>query len=362
MGFFGMMIYLYLAGNLYVFIRGWKTISGLSLLPKVLIGILYWLCSLALFFSFRNRDGYLPDNVAEFLYPVGSTWVLFILYMVLLLLVIDILRLFRLQWKYSFQAAALLTVCVLIYGSWHYNHPVIKEINLHIDKPLDKPAKQLKIVAFSDTHLGDGTGKKQLQKYVRLVNEQQPDLILIGGDLVDNDLTPLYEQRMHEELSQLNAPMGVYMIPGNHDYFGGGIQLVCKFLQQTHIILLQDSLVTFPNGLQLLGRDDRRVKRKSLADWKTNIRPDKPVILLDHQPYDLDQTVKAGIDLQFSGHTHRGQVWPLSLIADSMFELSYGMRQTGPTSIYVSSGLSLWGPAFRIGTDSEIVVFNLTFR
>lgn len=362
MGFFSSIIYLYLAGNIYVFIRGWKSVPGLSLIAKLLLGLVYWCFTLVLFASFWNRGGYLPAQLAQWLYPAGTTWILFILYMTLILLVIDILRLFRLRWKYSFIAAVGLTACILAYGSWHYHHPVVRELHLDIDKPLNKPSEPLKVVALSDLHLGRGTGKEQLKKYVRLVNAQHADLILIGGDLVDNTLTPLYEQRMQEELSQLKAPLGVFMVPGNHDYFGGGIQLVRKFLKQTPITLLQDSLVTLPNGLQLLGRDDRRAKRKSLADWKANIRPDRPVISVDHQPYDLGLTAKAGIDLQFSGHTHRGQIWPLSPIADHMFEMSYGYRKIGPSHICVSSGLSLWGPPFRIGTDSEIVVFYLNFR
>lgn len=88
----------------------------------------------------------------------------------------------------------------------------------------------------------------------------------------------------------------------------------------------------------------------------------KSVILLDHQPYDLEKTEEAGVDLQFSGHTHRGQVWPMNWIVDHLFELSYGIKKIGNSTVYVSSGLSLWGPPFRIGTDSEMVVFNITFK
>lgn len=362
MGWFSSILYLYLAGNLYVFIRGWKAAPKWPSGIKLLLGLLYWIAALVFFASFRNRGGYLPDDVAQLLYPVGSAWLLFILYMTLILLATDIFRIFRLRWRHSFITAAGLTACILAYGSWHYHHPVVREIGQKIDKPLDKPQAQLRVVAMSDLHLGKSTGKTLLQKYVELVNAQRPDLILIGGDLVDNDLTPLYKQRMYEEFSQLKASAGIYMVPGNHDYFGGGIQQLQEFLRETPVVLLRDSLVTLPSGLQILGRDDRRAKRKPLPEWKRAILPDKPVIMLDHQPYDLEQTAKAGIDLQFSGHTHRGQVWPLSLISDRMFEMSYGYRQIEASHICVSSGLSLWGPAFRIGTDSEIVVFNLTFR
>ena len=90
--------------------------------------------------------------------------------------------------------------------------------------------------------------------------------------------------------------------------------------------------------------------------------PARPILLVDHQPYDLAETAQAGVDRQFSGHTHRGQVWPMSLLVDRLFEWSYGSKEIGDCLIYVSYGLSLWGPPFRIGTDSEIAVFNLTFQ
>ena len=93
----------------------------------------------------------------------------------------------------------------------------------------------------------------------------------------------------------------------------------------------------------------------------TQLDPARPAILLDHQPYELAETAEAGIDLQFSGHTHRGQVWPLNWLTDYLFEVSHGAKEMGQTLVYVSSGLSLWGPPFRIGTDSELVVFQLTF-
>ena len=115
--------------------------------------------------------------------------------------------------------------------------------------------------------------------------------------------------------------------------------------------------------MQLVGRDDRyNTRRKPLTELTASLATDRPILLIDHQPYDLAKTAEAGVDLQFSGHTHRGQVWPMSLLVDRLFELSYGSKEIGQSLIYVSSGLSLWGPPFRIGTDSEIVVFNLTFQ
>ena len=116
-----------------------------------------------------------------------------------------------------------------------------------------------------------------------------------------------------------------------------------------------------PNAIHLGGRDARNTPpRRSLQELMENIDKSRPIILLDHQPYNLTDAEDAGIDLQFSGHTHHGQVWPMSLVTDYIYEQSHGYRQWGDTHIYVSSGLSLWGPPFRIGTESEMVVFELS--
>jgi predicted MPP superfamily phosphohydrolase len=148
------------------------------------------------------------------------------------------------------------------------------------------------------------------------------------------------------------------MVPGNHEYISG-IDKSIQFIQNTPIQLLRDSVVTLPCGIQLIGRDDRHNrKRHSLQELMVNIDKSKPIILLDHQPFDLEKTEAAGIDLQFSGHTHHGQIWPINWVTDYIFEQSHGYRQWGNSHVYVSSGLSLWGPPFRIGTHSEMVIFN----
>ena len=185
----------------------------------------------------------------------------------------------------------------------------------------------MKVVAISDIHLGYGPNTAQLKKYVNMINAEKPDLILIGGDLIDNSVTPLYTENMQEELSQLKAPQGIYMVPGNHEYISG-IKKSAEFIRSTPIQLLRDTVITLPNGVQIAGRDDRHnPSRLSLRTLSQNINPAQPVILLDHQPYNLSDTENAGIDLQFSGHTHRGQVWPVSLITDHLFDQRYGYRK-----------------------------------
>ena len=244
-----------------------------------------------------------------------------------------------------------------LYGYYNYRHPQVNKIDVSLDKPIE--GNGINIVAVSDVHLGYGTGKAMLKEYVDMINAQHPDLILIGGDLIDNSLTPLYKENMAEELAQLKAPLGIYMVPGNHEYISG-IDESVRFLKDTPIQLLRDSVVTLPNGVQIIGRDDRSNRsRHSLPTLLKQADRSKPIILLDHQPYNLAKTDSLGIDLQFSGHTHHGQIWPISWVTDRIYEQSHGYRKWSQSHIYVSSGLSLWGPPFRIGTNSDMAVFHL---
>ena len=270
--------------------------------------------------------------------------------------------------KACFCTASPSTICDSIeiwlydstgYGYYNYRHPKINTVNITLTKPLTDNRRPIKIVAVSDIHLGNGTGKTSLKQYVKMINGQNPDLILIGGDLIDNSVIPLYAENMAEELTELKAPLGIYMVPGNHEYISG-IDKSIQFIQNTPIQLLRDSVVTLPCGIQLIGRDDRsNARRLPLQKLMARIDKSKPVILLDHQPYQLAESQAAGIDLQFSGHTHHGQVWPMNWVTDHLYEQSHGYRQWENSHIYVSSGLSLWGPPFRIGTESEMVVLQL---
>ena len=353
------MIAAYLCGNIYIFVRALQTLSGLSLGWKVVFSLGYWLAALALVLSiFVLRHIEIPEVLSQGLFNIGSVWLVFTLYMVLALLITDISRLFVPTLKtYGFVVSFGFTVCLLTYGYFNYKHPDINHLDITLDKPLQ--GQPMKVVAISDVHLGNGTRKPQLQKFVEMINAQEPDLIIIGGDLIDNSLTPLYQQKMVEELNQLKAPMGIYLAPGNHEYISG-MEACEQFLKGTPIRLLRDSIVTLPNGLQLIGRDDRSNRRRlPIAELMKQADSTKPTLLIDHQPYEVAKKDSLGIDIQFSGHTHRGQVWSLSLLVDNMYEQSHGYRKWNHSHVYVSSGLSLWGPPFRIGTKSDMLVMRV---
>ena len=391
----------YLAGNVYVFVHMWRSLHLFSPFFRWLCAPLFWFAALSLFIALFARDLPLPDSFFRITYNLGSVWMVFTLYMVIALLVVDLSGIFfpllRRYAVFSFAAAFLAVVVLLLWGHVNYLDPRVERIVLDFssraasvdgaqlrdsasadgaqlrDSATADGARShdsgapLRIVAVSDLHLGYATGKKALQKYVGKINSLHPDVVLIGGDLIDNTVKPLFVGRMWEELGQLEAPGGIYMVPGNHEYISG-IDSVMEFISRTPIVLLRDSVATLPGGVVIVGRDDRSNRgRKSLEMLKQEaaavadaVSGNGPVvILMDHQPYELFEKDSLGFDVQFSGHTHRGQVWPMSLLVDKMYPQSHGYCKWNNSHVVVSSGLSLWGPPFRIGTNSDLWVIDL---
>ena len=369
--FFLIVFGLYAVANIYICYRGWQALGNLSWGIKSGYAVLYAILALLAWQAFRS------GNSSRTAYVLGSGWLVATFYLVLWLLFTDLLSVVGgwlrvppfndpASWQHwtsgRFFVGIFLVICMLIGGYYRYQHPSTQVINLVINKPGAVSRAPLRVVAVSDLHLGDHTGKAMLQQYVKQINGLKPDLILIGGDLIDRSVAAVSRQQMQEELNRLEAPLGIYMVPGNHEYYAG-IGDVEQFLRKTRIHFLRDSVVHLPGGLTIAGRDDSsNPRRLSLQQLLAGADRESPVLLLDHQPRRMDEAVRAGVDLQFSGHTHNGQIWPFPWLVKRLFELGYGLRHTGNTWQYVSSGLSLWGPPFRIGTRSEAVVFDITFQ
>ena len=360
--FFILIFVSYILGNVYIFVRGLQTFGHLSLTFRILYIVLYWLCALLLFATFAIRNSQqIPFSLGQVVFQIGAGWLVFILYMVIFLLCTDLIKLFNNSFSHGFVISLFLTVSLLIYGFFNYKHLKKQVINISVNKPVTGVDK-IKIVAVSDWHLGFGTDKTSLRKNVDIINAEKPDIILIGGDLIDNSVVPVALQEMDKELNRLDASMGIYMAPGNHEYISGLTECI-NFLSKTKIQLLRDSAIILPCGLQIIGRDDYSNNNRLKAnDWEKITDSSKPTIIIDHQPYNLSEAQQIGADLQFSGHTHNGQIFPFNLLTSRLFEIGYGYEKREQTHFYVSSGFALWGPPFRIGTDSEVVVFEITFQ
>ena len=297
-------------------------------------------------------------KTAAVLYEAGLPWMMFFMYLLILFVLADLASLCRLlpkgllkdSWA-GLGVAVGIVALLLILGNVHYKHKYREELTIRTEKPLEKP---LTIVMASDLHLGYHIQRAELARWVDLINAEHPDLVLIAGDIVDRSLRPLLEGDYAAELRRIEAP--VWTVLGNHDYFSD-VDGATQFFSDAGIRLLRDSVGRI-KGVDVIGRDDRmNPDRKSVAALADSLQGF--TILLDHQPYHLEEAEAAGIDFQFSGHTHHGQVWPVSWATDLMFEKAWGHYSRGNTRYYISSGLGLWGPKIRIGTRSEYLVLHL---
>ena len=243
-----------------------------------------------------------------------------------------------------------LMVVLFVYGNWNYRNKVRVPLTLNTEKKLEA---RTRVVFVSDLHLGYHNPRKELARWVDLMNAEKPDMILVAGDIIDISVRPLLEEGMADEFRRLSAP--VYACLGNHEYYSGEPK-ARKFYDDAGIQLLVDSMAVV-GGVCVIGRDDRtNAHRLSLGKIMKKVDRSKYLILLDHQPYHLEQAEKCGIDFQFSGHTHYGQVWHINWITNMIYEDAFGSYQKGRTRYYVSSGLGIWGGKFRMGTQSEYVV------
>ena len=368
--FFIIMIALFTALVSYTIVRGFQALRDFPVFRTI-----YLVVAILLFVSIivgTVMGSFTSIPFAKVITFIGHTALILFLYLFISFLIVDIVRIFNHffhfapqgMWNFrqwAFLASFVIIAIVMIAGNYKFNHPKI--VNLEITANNSVPQnKEIKIVAASDVHLGNSITKKRLQKYVDLINEQQPDIVLFAGDVCDNRLEPIIDQHMHEELRMIKAPLGVYGILGNHEYIGRNVSEAIEYLGSGNIQILRDSVYLVNNEFYIVGRDDRtNNNRKNLDALVHNLDASKPIILLDHQPYHLEEAEESKVDLQISGHTHDGQFFPINLIVRSMYENAHGYSTRGNTHYYVSSGLGLWGPQYRIGTQSELVVINLKY-
>ncbi|WP_028911642.1 metallophosphoesterase [Prevotella sp. MA2016] len=321
---------------------------------------------LVLFLNFRRAFDSMPLWSARWAYDIGTSSLFVLLYLVMIFLVLDLGRLVRLVPRsflyhngYTAIGIFVLMLGVFVYGNLHYNNKVRVALGLKSEKPLPK---EYRIVMASDLHIGYHNNRKELARWVDMMNAENPDFILIAGDIIDGSMRPIMEERMAEEFHRLKAP--VYACLGNHEFYAG-VPEAQQFYKDAGIHLLVDEAAVIDSCIVIIGRDDRtNMRRKPIKDLvkvqSSKLNHQSPyTIVLDHQPYNLDRAEAAGVDFQLSGHTHRGQVWPISWITDRIYECSWGSHQRGNTQYYVSSGIGIWGGKFRIGTQSEYVVATL---
>ncbi len=360
------MLILILATNVYIVWRMYQILPTAWL--KIAVPVLYVLTLLTYIGCFAGMLGHgqiWPVRVNTVLSPI----LIIYLYSLIIFLILDLGRLVRLipkDFAVSSQTGSAVVfgtlVILLAIGAVNYRHKHRETIELKTGKSLER---SLKIVMASDLHLGYNNSRRVLARWVDMINAEQPDLVIFGGDIIDISTEPLFKDDFAAEFRRLEAP--AYAAFGNHEFISGA-EGSMKFYEDAGITVLRDSSAR-AKGITIIGRDDRSRSghpgnsgrgRQSLSSLAGGISPDEFTVLIDHQPYHLEEAEQAGIDFQFSGHTHRGQVWPISLLTDFMYEKSWGRHQIGATTYYISSGLGIWGPKIRLGSQSEYLVVTVS--
>lgn len=374
--FISLALTIYSLINIYLFFKGYNAIPVLQNY-RLLYSISFFLLA-TIFIAGKLLESQHSSVISDILNVLGGFWLAFMLYGLFFFLISDILLLilrisgiisgenillFR---KWSFFIIVAFSSLLIIGGFINALIPVVKEYDITINKPAGE-IKTLRIAAVSDLHIGSIIRKRSIIKLSGILKSLNPDIVLLLGDIVDGELGPVLRDDLLKYLTYPKSREGLFAITGNHEFIGGAERTI-PYIESKGIRLLKDEIVTLDGGIQLIGRidkDSRRFYRKerlSLGELMKQADTTKPVILLDHQPFHLNETIKYGIDLQLSGHTHNGQMWPLNYITSLIFELSYGILKKGTTSIIVSSGYGLWGPRVRSGSRSEVLLINIHFQ
>lgn len=326
----------------------------------------------------------------------SSSWFGVLFYIIFYVAVADLIRfllkLFRVTPKGFFGrpkivlpggliAVALIAV-TSIYGFIHvkdmktvyYETPVAKECN---------NLEQLRIVLISDQHLGYTIGVKDMEKMVERINQVNPDLVCFTGDIFDNNYDALDDpEGIRDAWQKIDSRYGVYACWGNHDvteplFSGFSVDERSKalrdsrmdeLLESSGIKVLNDEVELVADSFYVIGRldyekaGDGTSNRKSIVALMEGVDTSKPVILMDHEPRELDEIAAAGVDIDLSGHTHRGQIFPMNLTGKVVWGNDYGMLKEGEMYSVVTSGIGVYGPAMRVFTDSEVAVVDVSFQ
>lgn len=378
MAFYLMVGIPYALINLWTAWWAWRCLAGTG---PVRVCVCLAIVFLALLFPlFYRRPGDSFFNLA--LTRIGAAWIGVFFYIFLMALLADAALLAARFWNHPLSPAVrqavcggVLALCVCIGTvSWFIAAmPMVREYDLEVpagESVLKRwGGKPLTIAAVADMHLGKIITAARLEKVLELVAPHKPDLLLFLGDLLDDHFL-LDREAMKRAVSGVAAPLGVYGIAGNHEYLSGPIAVSIDIHEQSGIKVLRDQWTELEGGVILLGRDDYSMarfpggRRKELPDIMADMPAGlqgRPLIVMDHEPYHLEQAEQAGAALQLSGHTHNGQFWPFNLVVARVFENPLGYLRRGGTHYVTSAGAGTWGPPLRNTARPDVLLIRLRF-
>ena len=336
----------------------------------------------------------LPSGYAQsIMYRLGFMWLGTLIFLALSVILVDFIRIIikhkkpQLLTRKSFIISGIIclvfSLSMSTYGHIHARDIQLKPYELTIQKEVQN-IDDLKVVLISDLHLGYNIGYSHIHKMVELINQQNADIVIIAGDIFDNNYGAILEpEKLIKEFQNIQSTYGTYACYGNHDIdetILAGFTFdfdykkdqsdirMDQFLQKAQIHLLHDEGILIDNSFYLYGRADRQKPGRNIDTRKTpkqitqNMNKNLPIIVIDHQPGELQELAQAGVDLDLSGHTHNGQIFPGNIITSLAWENSYGMIKKDQMYNITTSGVGLFGPYMRIGSDAEICSITIHFK
>lgn len=392
-----LIIPVYILVNLYILHRIHKWLKACSrhfhskwfVVPFISI---YAFLALSLLFAFLLPSG----GLQVFIKRLSNYWLGTFMYILLFILAADILRLILkhipgrlhnfLFSKPGYVFVGIFLTCLIggfsIHGLLHAHYIKVNPYEVTVDKTC-VGHEDLKVVLVADLHLGYSVGNQQMKQMVKKINQQNPDLVLIAGDIFDNEYEALqHPDAIAETLAQIKSTYGTYGVFGNHDVkerLLGGFSVASsdndirdsrfeEFAAKAGIHILDDEVVCIDDSFYLVGRKDAHKpgdgtnNRMEPSEILSGLDNSKPILVMEHQPRQLQELADAGADMQLCGHTHNGQIFPGNLTIHLFWENACGYLQKGNLHSIVTSGVGVWGPAMRVGTDSEICTITVHFK
>lgn len=361
---------------------------------RLIFAVIYVLLSTSLLTGFLIKN---PKSLHRMLKITGNYFLGIFLYTLVIILLADFGRIllkyvFHASWIHSRTAftvagaiCALLILLLSACGIFHAKYIKTTSYDVIINKTIPERTS-MKVVLLADTHFGYNAGVLHARELVRKINKQKPDLVCIAGDIFDNEYNAIRNpEKLEKTLRGIKSTYGVYACWGNHDlneeilagftfkHKDGDLSDIKdphmkKFLEDSNIHILEDESVLINDQFYVIGRKDASLTekidetRKAPAQLTEKLDRDKPIIMIDHQPKELQELADAGVDLDLCGHTHNGQTFPGNFTIKLMWENPCGLLSKDNMTNITTSGAGVWGPAMRIGTDSEICSINIQLK
>lgn len=360
-------ILVYGLGNYYL---GLRMFNNIKRIMPFISAKLYWVVIIFLSLSFiieRFLRKYLSKNLNYIISILGSYYIAILFYVMIAFFLVDIIRFgLRILIKgyktpqflaYANIFVASLIIILVVVGTINALRTKITEYEVTTNKNI---VNDINIVMVSDVHLGTIITNGRLSKLVDTINSQSPDIVIFAGDLIDDDIDIFENRNYGETLKQIKSKYGVYAVLGNHEYISRNIEKVKRCYNKANIELLIDD-VKKVDGVFIIGRDDLSSSRfygkdrLDIRELVSKVENDKLIISVDHQPKNIKEVKDSGVDIALSGHTHKGQFFPINYITGKMYDIDYGKLQKDNFTLIVSSGYGTWGPPIRLATPSEIV-------